>query len=155
MCRDSRDGSCGNCGRKFPYRRYWFWTTYQELPIEAPLHKVLSIALTEFPHGAALIVISRGEAPEQFARELVHNGVGHIRWDHLRFTFEETASLACSVPGIDEDTVRSLHAKANGWVAGTVLLLERVKANKTWDTPAPSDTMTRSFTISPIMFSNT
>lgn len=118
---------------------------YQELPIEALLHKMLPIALAEFPLGAALIVISREDAPEPFARELVHNGVGHIRWEDLRLTFEETASLARSVSEMDEETVRSLHAKANGWVAGTVLMLEKIKANDTWHTPATSETMTEVF----------
>lgn len=118
---------------------------YQELPIETPLHNVLPIALAEFPHGAALIVISRGEAPEQFARELVHNGVGHIRWEDLRLTFEETVSLARAVSDMDEETVRSLHAKANGWMAGTVLLLERMKANENWNAPASSETKTEVF----------
>lgn len=118
---------------------------YHELPIEASLHKILSIALAEFPAGAALMVISRGEVPEQFARELVHNGVGHIRWDDLRFTLEETVSLARSVSDIDEETVRSLYARANGWVAGTVLMLERFKAHEGWNAPAPSETMTEVF----------
>lgn len=118
---------------------------YHELPIEASLHKILSIALAEFPAGAALMVISRGEVPEQFARELVHNGVGHIRWDDLRFTLEETVSLARSVSDIDEETVRSLYARANGWVAGTVLMLERFKAHEGWNAPAPSGTMTEVF----------
>ncbi|MDC8449557.1 MAG: hypothetical protein LV473_14510 [Nitrospira sp.] len=117
---------------------------YQELPIEALLHKMLPIALAEFPQEAALIIISRGNAPEPFARELVHNGAGHIRWEDLRLTFEETALLAGSVSEMDEETVRSLHAKANGWVAGTVLLLERMKAKEPWHTP-PSETKTEVF----------
>lgn len=106
---------------------------------------MLPIALAEFPQEAALIVISREGAPEPFARELVHNGVGHVRWEDLRLTFEETASLAESTSDIDEKALRSLHAKANGWVAGTVLMLEKLKANETWNTPAPSETMTEVF----------
>jgi len=113
---------------------------YQELPVEAPLHKILPIALAEFPQGAALIVISREGAPEPFARELVHNGVGHIRWEDLKLTFEETASLAGSTSDIDRETLQSLHAKANGWVAGTILLLERMRSSEPWNTPALSET---------------
>lgn len=119
---------------------------YQDLPAEATLQALLPVALAEFPVGATLIVISREDAPTQhFARELTHNGVGQIRWEHLRLTLEETLSLASSVPGIDQDTVASLHAKANGWVAGTVLLLERMKANETRDTPPSSETKTEVF----------
>lgn len=118
---------------------------YQELPIEALLHKMLPIALAEFPHGATLIVISREDAPEPFARELVHNGVGHIRWEDLRLTLEETAALASSATEIDQESLKTVHAKANGWVAGTVLLLERMKANEAWNIPTPSETKSEVF----------
>ncbi|CUS38270.1 BTAD domain-containing putative transcriptional regulator [Candidatus Nitrospira nitrificans] len=118
---------------------------YQEVPVGAALHSILPIALAEFPEGAALISISRGEAPEPFVRELVHNGVGHIRWEDLRLTFEETASLARSVSDIDEEALRSLHARANGWVAGTILLLERIKVNESLSMPAPPETKTEVF----------
>lgn len=118
---------------------------YQELPIEAPLQKMLPIALAECPIGATFIVISREEASASFARELVHNGVGHVRWEDLRLTLEETASLAGSVSAIDEDTLRSLHARANGWVAGTILMLERLKVNETWNGSTPSETMPEVF----------
>jgi len=118
---------------------------YQELANEALLHKVLPIALAEFPQGATLIVISREGTPETFARELVHNGVGHIRWEDLKLTYGETTSLAGSVSDIDEETLRSLHARANGWVAGTILLLERIKANESLSMPAPPETKTEIF----------
>lgn len=88
---------------KVPLPSILVFDNYQELPIEALLHKMLPIALAEFPLGAALIVISREDAPEPLARELVHNGVGHIRWEGLRLTFEETASLARSVSDMDEE----------------------------------------------------
>ena len=118
---------------------------YQDLPVEAALHSLLPVALAEFPVGTTLIVISREDTPaHHFSRELTHNGVGHIRWEHLRLTLEETHSLASSIPGIDQETVASLHAKANGWVAGTVLLLERMKAKEPWHTP-PSETKTEVF----------
>lgn len=71
--------------------------------------------------------------------------MGHIRWEDLRLTLEETASLAESISDIDEETLRFLHAKANGWVAGTVLLLERMKADEPWNIPTPSETKSAVF----------
>lgn len=130
---------------KIPLPAVLVLDNYQELPIEALLHKMLPIALAEFPAGATLIVISREDAPEPFARELVHNGAGHIRWEDLRLTLEETTSLAETVSDMDKETVRSLHVKANGWVAGTVLLLERMKANETWHPPPSPETKTEVF----------
>lgn len=116
---------------------------YQDLPADAVLH--MPVALAEFPVDTTLVVISRGEPPSHFARELTHNRMGHIRWEHLRLPLEETLFLASSVPSLDKETVASLHAKANGWVAGTVLMLERLKTNETWHTPAQSETMTEIF----------
>lgn len=118
---------------------------YQDLPEGAALHTVLSIALEEFPPGATLAVISRGEAPSTFARERTHSIVGHIRWENLRLTLEETRTLASSVPDLDQSTVSSLHATTNGWMAGTILLLQRGKANETWNTPTPLETRTEVF----------
>lgn len=112
---------------------------YQDLPEDAALHTMLPIALAEFPVDTTLVVISRGEPPSHFARELTHNRVGHIRCEHLRLTLEETLSLASSVPSIEKETIASLHAKANGWVAGTVLMLEQLKMNENWNGPAPSE----------------
>ena len=112
---------------------------YHELPMEASLHALLPVALTEFPLGATLIAISRNDPPSQLARDLVHNRVGHIGWEDLRLTFEETQTIASSVPGLDQNTLQTLHAYANGWVAGTVLMLERYKANEAWTAPKPAD----------------
>lgn len=118
---------------------------YQNLPAEAALHTVLPIALAEFPIDATLAVISREEPPSTFARELTHKMVGHIRWENLRLTLEETRSLASTVPGLDHSTISSLHTSANGWMAGTILMLEKLKANETVNSPASPGTVSEVF----------
>ncbi|TKB89888.1 MAG: hypothetical protein E8D40_14525, partial [Nitrospira sp.] len=112
---------------------------YHDLPTEAGLHDVLSVALAEFPPGATLIAISRNDPPTQLARDLAHGRVGHLGWEDLRLTFEETQAIASTVPGVDHDRLQTLHAQANGWAAGTVLMLERYQANEAWTAPQPAD----------------
>mgnify|MGYP001313744658 FL=1 len=112
---------------------------YHELPMEAGLHALLPVVLAEFPPGATLIAISRNDPPSQLARDLAHGRVGHIGWEDLRLTFEETQAIASSVPGLDQNTLQTLHAQANGWVAGTVLMLERYQANEAWTAPKAAD----------------
>jgi LuxR family maltose regulon positive regulatory protein len=112
---------------------------YHDLPTEAGLHALLPVALAEFPPGATLIAISRNDPPSQLAREVTHNKVGHIGWEDLRLTFEETQAIASSVPGVDQDRLQTLHAQANGWAAGTMLMLERYQANEAWTAPQPAD----------------
>jgi ATP/maltotriose-dependent transcriptional regulator MalT len=109
---------------------------YHEFPDDAGLHSMLPIALAEFPVGATLIVIIRSEVPPNFARERTHNRIGYIKWEDLRLTFEETLIIARSISGIDAETLKALHARANGWVVGTVLMLERVKAHEAWNAPS-------------------
>ncbi len=118
---------------------------YQDIAADAMLHQILPLALSEFPHGTTLIGISREEPPHHLAREQTYNLIGHINWEELRLTLEETMSLAQSAPNMNPDLCMKLHKEANGWVAGTVLLLERFKAQHTWKTPIPAETMTGIF----------
>ncbi|HRI39831.1 MAG TPA: hypothetical protein PLO50_14850, partial [Nitrospira sp.] len=118
---------------------------YQELPIEAPLHKILPIALAEFPPGATLIVISREEASADWARDMTQPQMGYIRWNDLQLTLEETRALATSVPNLDQTALQTLHEQVKGWVAGIVLMLERLKTTDAWMAPNSASTHTGLF----------
>lgn len=118
---------------------------YHELPDDAGLHSLLPVALAESPVEVTLIVISRNEIPPSLDRERTHNRIGFIKWEDLRLTFEETVTIARSVSDMDQDTLKGLYTRANGWVAGTVLMLERFKVQEAWNAPIPSETMTDVF----------
>ncbi|WP_413935171.1 BTAD domain-containing putative transcriptional regulator [Nitrospira sp. BLG_1] len=118
---------------------------YQNIPASATLHQILPVALSEFPVDTTLMAISRETPPQQFAREQTHNLVGHITWEDLRLTFEETMSLAGSTSGMTQDLLRTLHEKANGWMAGTVLMLERYKTQRTFPVANPPEKRTDVF----------
>ncbi len=112
---------------KLPRPATFVLDNYQDLPAEAALRTVLPIALAEWPPGAMLVVISREEIPANWAREVTPPRVGYIRWNDLQLTLEETRALAASDPNFDQTSLETLHEQANGWAAGTVLMLERLK----------------------------
>jgi DNA-binding SARP family transcriptional activator len=118
---------------------------YQDLPAEAMLHTVLPIALAEFPIGATLIVISREDAPTDWGQGVIQPQIGHIRWNDLQLTLEETRALAAAVPGLDEAVLETIRAQTKGWVAGTVLMLEGLKCSESYTALNSSETHTGFF----------
>jgi DNA-binding SARP family transcriptional activator len=108
---------------------------YQQVPRKAALHDVLRHALQEIPEHGRLIVVSRGASPASLARQITHGTIELVDWDDLRFTVEEARELLrlCAPGRWPLDLVRSLHAAADGWGAGLVLL-----ARQYADGPAPT-----------------
>ena len=118
---------------------------YQDLPAEAMLHTVLPIALAEFPVGATLFMISREDASTDWSQGVTQPQIGHIRWDDLQLTLEETQALAASVPGLGQAALEAIRAQTKGWVAGTVLMLERSKSSEICTALNSSETHTGLF----------
>ena len=100
---------------------------YHEVAPESALHRVVQEAIAEAPQGARIIVASRAEPPPQAAHHLANNLIGHLGWDDLRLTADETAAIAAAIGPVDAGMNRILHARSDGWVAGLVLMLERLR----------------------------
>ena len=118
---------------------------YQEVGAESAFHAVIETALEEIPAGINLIVVSRAEPPPNFARALANNVVGHLGWDELRLTLEETAAISDGKTHLDESALRLLHDQSNGWAAGLVLMLERLKRTGAVNHISQSETMSTVF----------
>ncbi len=114
---------------------------YQEVAAGSTFHGVIETALEEIPVGINLIVVSRAEPPPNFARALANNMVGHLGWDELRLTLEETAAISVGNTRLDEAALRSLHDQSNGWAAGLVLMVERLKRTGAVNHISLSETM--------------
>ena len=114
---------------------------YQEVATESAFHAVIATAMEEIPAGINLIVVSRADPPPNFARALANDAVGHLGWDDLRLTLEETAAISLGKTRLDDEALRSLHEQANGWAAGLVLMLERLKRTGALNHIAQSETM--------------
>jgi ATP/maltotriose-dependent transcriptional regulator MalT len=59
--------------------------------------------------------------------------LGFVTWRDLRLTVEETAGLARlrGAPALTRPMLKELHDKTDGWAAGVVLQLERVRRERT------------------------
>ena len=88
-------------------------------------HTVLACCLEELPDTCRVIVISRENLPPVLSgyhyRGLVHD----LTWDDLRVTPEEAVGIAGTIleEEVDEHSVRQLHIRSNGWMAGLLLCL--------------------------------
>jgi len=108
---------------------------YQEAPGEAPLHETIALAADEAPEGVAFAVLSRGDPPAAFARLRAGRRLVTLGWDELRLTPAETEGIVrLYYQGKTPDSSpaalsEQLHATTDGWAAGVVLMLERVKTD--------------------------
>lgn len=114
---------------------------YQDVAAKSAFHSVIQEALAEIPDGINVIVISRAEPPHECARALANDLIGQIGWEDLRLTLEETAAIAKVRKELDEETLGSLHDQSNGWAAGLVLMLERLRHTGAVNRIAQTETM--------------
>ncbi len=114
---------------------------YQEVPLESAFHAVVVEAVEQMPAGINLIVVSRTGSPPHYARQIANGLVGDIPATALRLNREETAVLATAHQRIDAHTLDTLHARANGWVAGVVLLAEHVRRTSALEHVDQSESM--------------
>jgi DNA-binding SARP family transcriptional activator len=105
---------------------------YQEAPDQAPLHDLLSAGLSLPPQGIRVFVLSRNEPLPAFMRPRANNGLNVVGRDELRFTLEEAKQMLRQKgkQKPDEDVLNDLHATAEGWAAGLVLLMEGAGTKK-------------------------
>ncbi|MGE0387970.1 MAG: BTAD domain-containing putative transcriptional regulator [Gammaproteobacteria bacterium] len=99
---------------------------YHELPREAALHGLLETIAREVPPGACVLVTSRTDPPPACAAMRATDRLGLLEWDALRLTLDETRRIAALRHALDEDTLRDVHAQADGWPVGLTLTLEQI-----------------------------
>ncbi|MEO8303756.1 MAG: BTAD domain-containing putative transcriptional regulator [Betaproteobacteria bacterium] len=100
---------------------------YQELPHESALNGIFAALVEEIPQSGNLIVISRESPPDHMARALVSEKIVLLGWEHLRLTLDETAAIASSRGTADKRTIELIAEQSDGWTAGVMLLLERMR----------------------------
>src|SRR5262249_7139970 len=97
---------------------------YHKLPEHCPLDEVVRDAVEALPREGKLMVLSRGEPPPSLARARAAGTVTMLGWEDLRLRPEESSGLArLGSRRRSRDDVRRLHAAADGWAAGLILML--------------------------------
>jgi ATP/maltotriose-dependent transcriptional regulator MalT len=83
---------------------------YQEVPVHALFHRVVADAVTEIPPGMFVVLVSRAEPSEHYARLIANERLVRVRWDDLRLTFDEANALAQARGLRDQQQIRLLHS---------------------------------------------
>ncbi|MBU1426021.1 MAG: hypothetical protein KKH12_03275 [Gammaproteobacteria bacterium] len=99
---------------------------FQDLPESSTLYGLLEQLVSVLPEGANVIFISRSDAPSGFARLRVARQMSSIGAAEMALSAEEARQVGeCVVPGgMPAAQIDDLNARAGGWVAGLILLLE-------------------------------
>jgi ATP/maltotriose-dependent transcriptional regulator MalT len=102
---------------------------YQEIAADEAFHQIVSDAIHEMPVGLTLVVITRRDPPDCYARLIANEAVAFLDWGELRLTLEEAHAIAGARGHRSTERVGALHAQSDGWAAGLTLLLEQGAAN--------------------------
>jgi len=100
---------------------------YQEVAAPSVFHKIIACALSELAPGARVIVLSRTEPPPEYARHVANSLIAQIGWEDLRLTLDESHLIAAARQPVHAELLQTLHEQSDGWAAGLVLMLERLK----------------------------
>ena len=99
---------------------------------DAPFYLALLEGLNRLPEGTHLVLLSRADPPDCFARLRANRELARIGWEDLRLTLEEFENLARR-QGVEDpsaEELRVLHQRVDGWVAGLQLLLETARTQR-------------------------
>ncbi|MDA8090690.1 MAG: BTAD domain-containing putative transcriptional regulator [Nitrospiraceae bacterium] len=107
---------------------------YQDASDESKLHEVMASALSVMPGDLNLFVISRRDPHPRLSRFRANGLINSIGWDEMRFTLGETKEVVRTRSNgrknsLPESSVGLLHSKTDGWIAGVILMLERMRVH--------------------------
>jgi LuxR family maltose regulon positive regulatory protein len=98
---------------------------YQEVDAQQNFHEIVAGAVDEVPDQRTLLVISRRDPPDCYARLIANGNVDFVEWDELRLTLEETGRVVGTrVSDVATGEVDKLYEQCGGWAAGLTLMLD-------------------------------
>ncbi|OGU06401.1 MAG: hypothetical protein A2075_07545 [Geobacteraceae bacterium GWC2_58_44] len=105
---------------------------YQDVPPDSGFHEIMREGLSSVPDGINIIIISRGGPPPVFARLRASNRMSFIGWEEIRLDFEETKALILKQKQrqFSDEVLTDLYSRTEGWAAGIVLMLERMRTDE-------------------------
>src|SRR5262249_18192249 len=88
-------------------------------------HALVADAIAEIPPEQMLLVVSRRDPPDCYARLVANENVETVDWDDLRLSLEETTAIAqARLPAVGQREIQHLYEQSGGWAAGLTLMLE-------------------------------
>ncbi|KAF0215821.1 MAG: transcriptional activator domain-containing [Geobacteraceae bacterium] len=105
---------------------------YHNVPVDSILHDIMREGLSSVPDGTNIIIISRGEPPPAFVSLRACNRMSFIGWREIKFNLDETNSLIQkhNHHAFPDEALTNLYNRTDGWAAGIVLMLERMKTDE-------------------------
>ena len=98
---------------------------YQEVDAQQPFHALIADAIEEVPQDRMLLIVSRRDPPDCYARLIANENVDTIDWDDLKLSLDETTAIArARQPGVDQREIERLYEQSGGWAAGLTLMLD-------------------------------
>lgn len=99
---------------------------FQEAREGSRFYEVIEAGVAALPDGGTLMFLSRDPPPRGWARLHASQKMAHLGGEQLRLTEGETGRLMRlhRPRGVSREEVAAMHARAGGWAAGVVLLLE-------------------------------
>lgn len=125
----------GLLSRRSPAQKPHFlvFDNYQNIARDSHLHDLLMDGLEGIPEGLRVAIISRNEPDASHMRWLANGRMSILGYDDLRFTLDESrAFITGRQPFLNEEQLRCIHERSEGWAAGIVLMMERGRL----DTPS-------------------
>jgi ATP/maltotriose-dependent transcriptional regulator MalT len=105
---------------------------FQDLPAESPLQQMLPDVLGVLPEHVSVLLLSRESPPPQFARLEAARAMQTLDGGDLALTLVEARAIARlhKTRKLGPAALERLHERIGGWTAGWILLLERLRADK-------------------------
>lgn len=102
----------------------------QHVPENALFHEVIALGLEALPEGINVMLLSRNDPTQHFARLRASNRMAVLGWNEMRFSLDESRQLARqrAFTDLPDASLNELHKDTEGWAAGLVLLLESMKS---------------------------
>ena len=98
---------------------------YQEVDPQHPFHALVVDAIAEIPADHVLLVVSRRDPPDCYARLVANENVETVDWNDLKLSLDETAAIArARLATIGAGEIGHLYEQSGGWAAGLTLMLE-------------------------------
>jgi len=108
---------------------------YHDIEAGQPFHQIVAEAVEEVAPTLTLIVITRQNLPDCYARLIANDKVAFVRWGELRLTLSEATAIAHARGLADDTTLSMVHRSTGGWAAGLVLALESLKQGRLAENP--------------------
>lgn len=101
---------------------------YQEAAEGSPFHQIIREGLEAVPPGVSVLFLSRSGPPEELSRLCVSSSIEVVGGKELSLTPEETrAIMRLRLGSAGKTAAAEINRKTEGWAAGLVLMLERVR----------------------------